>query len=74
MFVPKLGLIKPGQTYICSQLWAFYNENITLVYFVFMVDRSSALSLSVRFFRTFGFSSILVGFLSWPRGTHLIML
>ena len=23
MFVPKLGLIKPGQTYVCPQPWAF---------------------------------------------------
>ena len=26
MFVPKLGLIKPGQAYVCPQLWAFCIE------------------------------------------------
>ena len=34
LFDPKLGLIKPGQTYVCPQLWAFSYENITLAYFV----------------------------------------
>ena len=25
-FVPKVGLIKPGQTYVCPQVWAFYTK------------------------------------------------
>ena len=32
--------------------------NVTLAYFVFFGDRSSALSFSVGFFRTFSFRSI----------------
>ena len=29
MSVPRLGLIKPGQTYVCPKLWAF-SMKITL--------------------------------------------
>ena len=47
MFVPKFGLIRLGQKHICPQLWAFLHENVTLAYFVFLGDRSSALSLTL---------------------------
>ena len=39
----------------------FLHGNITLAYFVFLRDQSSALSLNVDFFRTFGFRPVLMG-------------
>ena len=33
MFVPKLGLIKPGRTYVCPQLWAFCMKPLLLTCF-----------------------------------------
>ena len=40
----------------------FLHENITFSYFVFLVEWSSALSLSVGFFRTFGLARYLWSF------------
>ena len=74
MFVPKPQLNQTRTNVCLSSTVGFLQENIPLTYFVLLADRSSALSLSVCFFRTFGFRSILVGFFSWPRGTHLTML
>ena len=52
----------------------FLHENITLAFFVFLGDQLLAPSLSAGFLRSSGFRSILVGFFSWPRGTHLTTL
>ena len=41
IFVPKLGLMKPGQTCLSSTV-GFLHGNIALVYFVFLGDRLSA--------------------------------
>ena len=49
--------------------YGLLHENITLAYSVFFGDRSSALSLTVGFFRTFGFRPILVGFQLVKRNT-----
>ena len=46
MFVPRLSLIKPGQTQVCPQLWVFCNENDSLAYFQFWKNcRQVCLSL-----------------------------
>ena len=42
--------------------YGLFHENVTLAYFVFLGDRSSALSASVVFFITSGFRMIVVGF------------
>ena len=51
-----------------------FHENVTLAYFVFLGDQSSALSASAGFFVTYGCRMMVVGFFSWPRGTHLTTL
>ena len=68
MFVPELGLIKPGQTCLSSTM-GFLHENITLAYFVFSGDQSSALSLTVGFSELLAFAQYLWAF-SVGQGRH----
>ena len=56
---------------VSNYAMGFLRENFTLAYFVFLGNRWSALSLTGGFFRTFGFRSILTGFFSWARVTHI---
>ena len=52
----------------------FLYENVTLVYFLLLVELSSILSSTVSHFRTFGFLSLSAGCFSEPRRTYLTTL
>ena len=74
MFVARLGLIKPGQTYVCPKLWAF-SITITLWLILhFFGESSSGLSEAAGFFRTFCLLSLSVGFFNRPGRTYLATL
>ena len=71
MFVHKLGSIKSGQTCLSSTM-GFFME--VLLWFSLHFWETSRLYLKCGLFRTFGFRSIIMGFFSYPRRTHLTTL
>ena len=73
IYVPKLGLIKAGQTLCLSSTIGFLHENIALAYFLFFGDWWSALSLSVGFSELLAFAQYLWTF-SVGQERHLTML
>ena len=75
MFVPRLGLIKPGQTYVCPKLWAF-SITITLWLILHFLENRRLVcpKLAAGFFRTFCLLSLSVGFFNGPGRTYLATL
>ena len=50
---PRLGLIKPGQTYVCPKLWDFFQENCPLAHSAFFANRSQRIKYFLFFLFTF---------------------
>ena len=56
MFVPKFGLMKPGQTSVPNSLsptMGFLNENDSLAYYAILGELSPGLSFTIGFFKAF---------------------
>ena len=60
-----------GRNIGLSSDMGFLNENDSSAYFEVLGELSSGLSLTVGFFKTFGFPSSLVGFFRGPGRTYL---
>ena len=71
MFVPRLGLNEARTNIGLSPAMGFLNENDSLAYFAILRELSSGLSLTVGFFKTLNFLSLLVGFFRGQGRTYL---
>ena len=74
MSVPRLGLIKPGQTHVCPKLWAF-SITITLWLILHLFQNRRLVCPKLRAFaELFCLLSLSVGFFNRPGRTYLATL